>query len=338
MLQKNQPAQEEQAETEDLSLTSPLHQQRQIKSAIKLLENGRLETANEFLSEVLAINPNNASAKFLKSQLDLPIENIDDYFETTRFTEYTLEKNDTLAELAEEWLDNSLYFVILARLNNIKNPLQLKPSTKIKIPVLASSQLVKNEKLRSNANLQLIADQMDKRDFVKALKKVNRLFILESDMSELSKLQKKLLEKFAKSSISFSEREKMIESISTLKPNARNKKHAQVYQQFVYENRRELLLDEASLLFDDQSYIDAASKLAQVKQMDEDMKKQHDSSLIEKPLLDKLHEKAVTLYSQNDFKNALNYWKLILGVQPNNELAQKYIQRTEILLEKLNKL
>ena len=34
----------------------------------------------------------------------------------------------------------------------------------------------------------------------------------------------------------------------------------------------------------------------------------------------------------------MNYWKLILGVEPENSIAQKYMKRTEGLLEKLNQI
>ncbi len=323
---------------EDLSLNSSVRQNRQVKSAITLLENGNITAAIEFLDEVLAVNSEHPTATFLKKQLDLPIDQAGKFFKTQRFIDYTLKKDDNLASLADDWLGNSLYFVILSRINNIKNPMQLKPTTKIKIPVLASSKLVKNEKRRSATSLKKVKTHIENKSFTAGLEKINNAFILPADLNPLIKLQKELLAAFAKSSISFNDKEKMLSLVSNAKQSAPNQKQVAIYKTFIYQQKRELLLDQAMLLFDDKSYIDAASKLVSVKKIDDEMKESHEKSIIEKPLLDKLHEQAIVMYSQNDLKNALSYWKLILGVQPDNQLAQKYIQRTETLLNKLNEL
>ena len=102
------------------------------------------------------------------------------------------------------------------------------------------------------------------------------------------------------------------------------------------KHKRRLYLDEASLLFDDQSYSEAAQKLVSAKKIDKKANSETSVFRMEKLLLNKLHEQAVVLYRNHSLRKALDRWNLILQLDPNNELAKKYTERTNKLLKKLN--
>ena len=107
-------------------------------------------------------------------------------------------------------------------------------------------------------------------------------------------------------------------------------------QSFINNHNRQLLLDEALLLFDDQSYIEAAGRLIDAKQIETKIEDGTDIFRMQKLLLNKLHEQAVLLYRNHSLQEALNRWSLILKLEPDNELAQRYSERTHKLIKKLN--
>lgn len=322
-------------DVEDLSLDSLTNQNRQIKSAIVLLENGQTATAVEFIDEVLVANPVHKTARFLKRQLDFKKSHLNDWFGTQRLTTYDIKKNDSLASLAEFWLGNPLYFVTLAKLNNIQNPLKIQPGLKIQIPVLESSELVKSERRLSSKNLTILQKALKEKQFIQGLKKADQLFFIPEDRQKQLLLQQALLETYASSAASINEREIMIKKISQMQNSLKDQQQINKYREFINQQKKELYLDQAMLLFDDKSYVEAAGKLALITELEKENQQDSLPSIIEKPLLDKLHEEAIVLYSNHQLKRALAYWRLILGVQPENSIAKKYIQRTETLLEKL---
>ncbi|TQV86992.1 LysM peptidoglycan-binding domain-containing protein [Aliikangiella coralliicola] len=318
---------------DDLSLKAIANQNQQISRAIVLLEKGEITEANQLIDEVLIFNPKHPTALSVREQLT---QNVESIFNTQRKTNYTVKSGDTLGEIAEKWLGNSLFFISLARLNNIDNPSLLQPGTVIQIPVTETSEIVVKEKRRSTANLRLLEEYRSKRSFTKGLRKANTLFIIDQHLEQLLQIQQLILDGYAKASISISEREKMISTVNEIAKSSRNEKQRAQYQRFIHAQSRLLFLDDATLLFDEKNYLQAADKLVKAKQLDKDINRQTSVFRMEKLLINKLHEQAVVFYRNHSLKKALSRWDLILQLQPANELAKKYRQRTQKLLNKLN--
>ncbi len=334
---------------EQSSLKSLIGQNTQTNSAIHLLEKGKKQEAAQLIKEVLKINPHHVTATLLNKQLLQPASAI---FKTQRITRYRVNSGDTLGKIAEEWLGNSLYFVSLAKLNQIKVPLNLQPGTLLKIPVTELSPLAIQESRRSNANIQLLIKYRKRQAYFEGLSKSNSLFVVKSDLNKLLHQHQLLLNSLARSTVSLSKRADMIIQINELKNFGRNKQQKRQYTHFINTQNRLLLLDEASLLFNDKSYIDAAKKMISAKKFEQsgDLLNNNQTNNnqhyhgpvslpeIEKRLIEKLHEQAVVLYRKHELKQALQRWTLVLQLEPHNELAQKYTERTQKLLTKLNQI
>ncbi len=321
------------ARVNDLSLESKSKQKRQVNIAISLLEKGNKPKAKQLISEVLAANPKQKTALVLNQQLELSAS---DFFKTKRFTTYQVKSGDSLGEIAHKWLGDSLYFVSLAKLNNIKKPALLQPGSKIRIPLTEVSQKLIKEKSRSFANLRLLEQYNVNKEFTKGLKKSNSLFIIKKHYDRLLKKQSILLSGLSKSVVSISDREGMLKKAKRLKSSARNKAQENQFQNFINTHQKKLYLEQSVLLFDDKSYIQSAKKLIQVKKLDKNIKKQTKIFRMEKLIVNKLHEQAIVYYRNHSLNKALSHWQLIKKLQPKNKLAEKYINRTKKLLDKLN--
>lgn len=319
---------------DDLQLYSADKQDQAIDIAISRLEQGETQLAREIIDRVLRINKQHPTAQLLVKLLDQPVQK---FFKTERLTNYVIKPGDTLGSIADTWLGNSLYFISLAKLNNIEQPTRIKPGNNLRIPVIESSPLVQKEIRRSNANLKLIKNLIEDKDYFQALKKINTLFILKKHTNQLTKLQQQALSGLAQSSVSISDRYSMLEKINqTVKSNPR-KSLDKNYKQFVQQQTQNVLLDEFNLLLDDQSFLDSADKLIAAKSYPQKQWQDELSHRVEL-LIEKLHEEAIIYRKNQDFGQAMTRWEKILFIDPDNELAKKYHARTSKLLAKLEQL
>ncbi len=320
---------------DDLQLQSPNKQDQAISIAINNLEQGNNQQAREVIERVLRVNPQHPTAILLVKLLDVPATQ---FFKTQRITQYRVKSGDTLGSIAETWLGNSLYFISLAQLNQISKPTRIKPGTQLQIPVIEISPLAQKEKRRSQANLALIKKLNQQNKYYQALKKLNTLFILQRQHPELLALQQLTLRHIATASVSISDRYEMLAAIKKIADsNPRDFLNPQ-YQQFITLQTHQVLLDEFVLLLDDQSYLESAEKLIEAKSSLARSQKLSELDDRVNLLIDKLHEEAIIYRKNQDLPQAMLRWKTILNIDPNNELAAKYYQRTEKLLTKLKQL
>jgi tetratricopeptide (TPR) repeat protein len=100
------------------------------RQAIELLDTGETATARERLECALESSPDSTMATLLIEQLDAdPVASLG-----SRHFMYTVQSNDTLSKIAQQYLGSALRFVILARYNGIEVPANLVAGTVIKIP------------------------------------------------------------------------------------------------------------------------------------------------------------------------------------------------------------
>jgi len=327
---KKQPTQ---PQVDDLSLQSPKRQREQVNKAIALLEKGKNQPAKVLLQQVLRFNPTQATALNLTRQLTTPTETL---MKTTRYTNYEIKNGDSLGKIARKWLGNSLYFVTLARYNNIENPARLLPGTSIKIPLTEKSDLVIKESRRSSANLKMLAQFISDKSFADGLKRSNSVFITKKHMGDFLKIHQQLLDGFGDYSASLSEKEKMLAEVKVLAKKARNRQQRKQYNRFINQQSLDLYWLEAKFLYADESYFSAAEKLLAARKLGLNLSEETEAFQTQQSLIDKLHEQAIRFYRKHELNKALSYWKLIQQLQPDNALAKKYIGHTQKLLSKLN--
>ncbi|MCC6198566.1 MAG: LysM peptidoglycan-binding domain-containing protein [Burkholderiales bacterium] len=98
--------------------------------AITSLQNGDEAAATKTLDQALALDPANDLAKKLMEQIKAdPQKELG-----TVFFRYTVQRDDSLSKLAQQYLGDRYKFHILARYNDIPNPSRLAAGQVIKIP------------------------------------------------------------------------------------------------------------------------------------------------------------------------------------------------------------
>jgi len=331
----NQNRSDDDVLVDDLELQSNSKQDDVISIAISRLERGKTQDARAIIDRVLRINPQHNTAKLLVRLLDLPAKQI---FETNRTTTYKIKAGDTLGSIAERWLGNSIYFVSLAQLNKLNNPMRIKPGMTLKIPVISSSPLVKRENRRSRANLGLLKQLNSEKKYYQSLNKMNELFAVESHRDSWVNLQRNTLELVSQASVSISDRHEMVKQISRLLKTSHRNWLKPGYQQFIQTQKRKVLIDEFLLLFEARSYLESAAKLIEANKTPAIDYLVEETVSAQETLIKKLHEEAIILRKDQQLNQAMLRWEKIIAIDPKNELAKKYYTRTSKLLNKLKRL
>ncbi|MCW9000346.1 MAG: LysM peptidoglycan-binding domain-containing protein, partial [Kangiellaceae bacterium] len=220
----------DQAKVADLSMQAKSNQDRQVIRAVRFLETGKQQDAKQLLKEVLLFNPKHDKAILLNRQLSEPSEA---FFGTDKSLSYSIKPGDSLGKIAHKWLGESLYFVGLAKLNNITNPSRLEPGKKIKIPLVGPAVTIQKQGRRSRANLALLKQYRNNQDFSTGLKKANTLFVLDKDLQSLLHEQQLILDTYAGQSNTTKQRRQMLESVTKIAESSRNKNQLGVYQRFI---------------------------------------------------------------------------------------------------------
>lgn len=320
---------------DDLSLQNIKNQNKAVKSAISKLEVGKTTAAKLIIDRVLRANSNHNTAQLLKRQLTQSASKI---FNTKRFTRYQVKQGESLGSIAQDWLENSIYFVSLAKHNKINNPAKIQPGLVLSIPVIKNSPLVKKERRRSRANINLLKKYSADKKYLKSLSRMSELFVVTNHHEELAELQKQTLNLLAVSRVSLSKRHLMINQIETIAAKNKRRFLAANFESFIQLQSHSVLIEEFSLLFEDKSYLQAADKLIAAKKMKAISAEETQLLIKEKQLVDHLHENAIILKKNQQLEDAAESWGKILAIQPNNQLAIKYYHRTNKLLERLKKL
>ncbi|WP_196139597.1 LysM peptidoglycan-binding domain-containing protein [Aliikangiella sp. G2MR2-5] len=321
------------ASVTDLSMQATTNQNQQINRAIVLLEKGKNKEAEALIDEVLIFNPHHPGASKLKQQLKQDLKNI---FGTNKTTKYQIQEGDSLGQIAQHWLGDSVYFVSLARFNKISNPSKLKVGSWIKIPLVKQGKSILKQRSRSSANIGLLKDYRSKKQFDQGLQKANSLFVIPEDMSRLLSEQKLILKDYVASVESIDEMENMAAKVTKIAETSRNRAQRNIYQQFIKNVNIQLFTRQAITYFERKYFFQSAEKLVSAKRLDKTVARDTKIFRMQSLLINKLHEKAVILYRNHELDEALNYWEVILELNPEHALAKKYQQRTNTLLKKLN--
>ena len=98
--------------------------------AIAQLQNGEQPAAQRMLEQALALDPGSDLAKKMMDQIKAdPQKELG-----TVFFRYTVQRDDSLSKIAQQYLGDRFKFHILARYNDIANPSKLAAGQVIKVP------------------------------------------------------------------------------------------------------------------------------------------------------------------------------------------------------------
>ena len=109
--------------------------QKHVVDAMDLLQNGDEAAARKELEQALALDPGNDLARNLHDQVEADAQKE----LGTVFFRYTVQRDDSLSKLAQQYLGDRFKFYILAKYNDIANPGRLAAGQVIKIPGKAPS-------------------------------------------------------------------------------------------------------------------------------------------------------------------------------------------------------
>ncbi len=221
------------------------------------------------------------------------------------------------------WRDNDL--------NNNQSSLYQSGSSKT-APLVSSRQQIADEKERSATNLELLDKYNAENKFITGLQKSKTIFIIKEHRKLLLKKQGKLIDGLTQSIKSQADREEALEQVGILLSNASNDSTKILYQNFIKEQIKQQYSEKANLLFEKNNYADAALTVIEYNKKNNSAAQSADRIAIEESLIDKLHEQALKLYRNHHLDKALYNWQLIQQIQPDNELSNKYIQRTEQMI------
>lgn len=101
-----------------------------VKDAVNALQNGDEAGARALLERALRLDPNNELARKLMEQINADAQK---ELGSVFFT-YTVQRDDSISKLAQQYLGDRYRFYILAKYNNIANPSKLASGQTIRIP------------------------------------------------------------------------------------------------------------------------------------------------------------------------------------------------------------
>lgn len=104
--------------------------QKLAMEAVDQLQNGDEPSAKSTLERALALDPANELARKLSDQIRSDAQEV---LGTVSFR-YTVQKDDTLSKLAQQYLGDRFRFYLLAKYNEITNPSRLSAGQVIRLP------------------------------------------------------------------------------------------------------------------------------------------------------------------------------------------------------------
>jgi len=267
-----------------------------------------------------------AAAKVLEQGLAAGVEAIIDDATVYQITESGLALQASLKG-TKFWKDDEL--------NDDNQSSLFKSGPSKKTPVVSSSQHITDKKNRSFANLELLEKYFKEGKFIPGLQKSETIFIVKEHKQLFLKKQGQLIEGLAQSIISQNDRDKALKKVEILLMNTSNDSSKSLYQTFIKKQTKQQYTERAKRSFDNNNYIDTALIVIEYIQNNQSATQSLDRMAIEDSLIDKLHEQALKLYRNHHLDKALYSWQLIQQIQPDNELSNKYIQRTQQMIKKL---
>jgi len=301
---------------------------KQVNSAIRLLEQGRENEAEQLLMNVLQDHPNHVTAKLLIAQINVPPAK---RYGNDAFT-YTVKRGDTFGLLAKRYLGHSLEFYGLAKYNKITKPENLRVGQKLRIPKLKKQLATGDTSFKEIASLSQSNPLKALEELVNTpMTSANRAAYRDTLNQVLSNLKSNANDTNTEGYVEYLDR--LLESNrvtdATSIRRIKYSYHSIKYQHSMHQARTAYYTSN-----DRQKayqYIAMATKLPSNVQSD------NDAAFISSVSED-LHGQAFVQFRQQNLKKAITIWEQVLEINPTHEAALTYKARAEKLLEQLNNI
>jgi tetratricopeptide (TPR) repeat protein len=344
-----------------------------VKNAIALLNSGEEQQAERELADALVIEPNNRSARKLMRQIH---ESPDSFFQQDEYFEYQLRSNENLVGVAEKFLDDPLEFYMLAKLNDIDHPDAIAPGKVLMIPgnkdLLEESQIepepvapvevqakatkpssskpassatppasppVKSEEDIKIERAQVYYAESRYREAINLLLP----YAHKKPASEYAHVKELLAQCYLDLANDFAKKGDLLQAQTTLETSVDalpgykplNTQLAIVKNQREAERLYRLGLQESQSGKENQALITFAKALRLNPEHDKAKKQMIDLRLT---VVEEYHKQAMVLYRKQELAKAIEIWKHVLSLDPDYDLAKRYLLRAQELQRKIEQL
>ena len=311
---------------------------RTINQAIAALGKGNRDLARTRLMQVLAADPDNASAKEFLEQIDTdPIV----YFGPEYF-EYTARRGDSMTRIADRFLKNHLKFYILTRYSGMENPASLVKGQVVRIPLQYKPAIARQAPAQTNSKQEPVNDKLriarahlDQQHYVEAINilealntsdstKTARKLLEAAYAGEAAKLERSgelkraalLYKKAARLNPDENAYEARITSLSN-QTTARD--HQRLASLYLKSGQLDLAMENINASLELVPDSEAGRTLYQ--KIKADVVKQH-------------HTRALELFQDDRFEEALTLWEKALMLDPTHLLSRSYHERCKTMLDR----
>lgn len=339
-----------------------------VKNAIALLNSGEEQQAEQELADALVIAPNNRPARKLMRQIH---ESPDSFFEQNEYFEYRLKSDETLVGIAGKFLDDPLEFYMLAKLNNINHPDAIAPGKVLMIPGnrdLAEESQLEPESVatvevqakisepgsstRQPAKPPVKSEEDIKIERAKVYYTENRYreainlllpYVDKKPASTYAEVKQLLAQCYLELANDFAQEGDLLQAQATLETSVQalpgnkplNTRLAIVKNQREAERLYRLGLQESQSGKENQALVTFAKALRLNPEHEKAKKQMIDLRLT---VVEEYHKEAMVLYRKQELAKAIEIWKHVLSLDPDYDLAKRYLLRAEELQRKIDQL
>ncbi|MFV2057916.1 MAG: tetratricopeptide repeat protein [Thiohalomonadales bacterium] len=324
-----------------------LSPQERLLHGIELLKLGKVADAEKEFQQVLQQQGQNSTAQNMLRQIRLQPEQ---YFGDSMIkSQYRVESGDTFYSIATDYLGNSLEFHILAKLNSRRGITDLKVGESIVVPLprgsVAAASTGDRSKKSTSKNIKNPEYMIAKKYYDQGQYK-SSIAVLEAniqnnkkdyDSKDLLVMAYTKYAQFLEKQANLIEAQTVLVKAISMQPEnkALQVQITRVNNQRKAEKAYQTGMKALSKGNEYEAYAAFENTLA-LAPNNEPARTQ--MTRLKSSVTKSLHDKAMTLYKNQDIKAAIGNWDRLLMIDPDHELARLYRGRAIELQKRLDKL
>ncbi len=261
---------------------------------------------------------------------------------------YTVRSGDTLGIIAQKYLGSSQRYTEILALNELKSSDAIYVGQKLQLPtkglkqpdeLQSSNSNKKSSDIEPNKTYPELNELVDSQQYNQAIQWI----LNQPELSNNVELQEQLVElaltqsKIYKRQQQVADAETLLSGLISEAPLTQNNQKALISELSTLKAEQELITAKR---FADQSKFDESYDILLVawQQVGQPLENNILFTTTRNKVSEHYHQKALRHYRSQELESALVYWKKILAVNPNDDLALVYQDRVKALQNKLENL
>lgn len=261
---------------------------------------------------------------------------------------YTVRSGDTLGIIAQKYLGSSQRYTEILALNELKSSDAIYVGQKLQLPtkglkqpdeLQSSNSNKKSSDIEPNKTYPELNELVDSQQYNQAIQWI----LNQPELSNNVELQEQLVElaltqsKIYKRQQQVADAETLLSGLISEAPLTQNNQKALISELSSLKAEQELITAKR---FADQSKFDESYDILLVawQQVGKPLENNILFTTTRNKVSEHYHQKALRHYRSQELESALVYWKKILAMNPNDDLALVYQDRVKALQNKLENL